>query len=140
MPVHVVEEASHLFAKGLSNNPERLAAAVTMGCGLLERESATAALDRALPPPGLRENAREGGVVGTLEGSRAIWAIRLLGSTDRPGQIVLKMPKLALGVTHIPEDSHVLGDHWRGCHKSQGYAMAYPFVLVRKSGVAHGCP
>ena len=53
VPVHIIEEASHVFAKRIINDHERLAAAVTMGGGLLEHKPDTAAIDLALPPWGL---------------------------------------------------------------------------------------
>jgi hypothetical protein len=66
MPIHVVEEAPHMFAEGIINDDKRLSALTAMGFGLLEHKPEAAAIDRVLAPGGLREKAGEVGVVGAI--------------------------------------------------------------------------
>jgi hypothetical protein len=59
VPVYRVKEAPHMLTERISNNYERLAAALAMGRGLSEHEADAATIDRVLPPGGLREQARQ---------------------------------------------------------------------------------
>ena len=90
---------------------ERLASATAMGFRLLEHEPDAAAIDRVLPPGGLRKKAGEIGFVGALQDAAGDIGQALIGQDDQPRQIVLEMPKLALVVKQVAEDRRVLGDH-----------------------------
>ena len=56
-----------MLAESIINDHERLGSATAMGLGLLEHEADAAAIDRVLPPGGLREKAREVRFVGAVE-------------------------------------------------------------------------
>src|SRR5688572_46624 len=86
--VHVVKEAAHMFAQGIIQDDERLAAPPAMGFGLLEHKSDSAAVDFVLTPGGLREKAGEVGSVGALQDAAGDIGHALVGQDNYPGQIV----------------------------------------------------
>ena len=52
---HIVKQAPHMFAPRLIDGDERLAPTPAMRFRLLEHDPDAAAIDRVLPPGGLRE-------------------------------------------------------------------------------------
>jgi hypothetical protein len=108
-----------MFAQRIIQDDGRLAAALAMGLGLLAHEPDAAAIDRVLPPGGLREKAGEVGVVGAIKNAAGDIGQALVGQHDQPRQIVLKMPKLALVLKRIAEERCVVGDHRRRRHDWQ---------------------
>jgi hypothetical protein len=90
-----------------------------MGFRLLEHVPDAAAIDRVLPPEGLRKKARDVRFVGTVEDAARDIGHALVGQDDEPGQIVLEMPNLAVVVKEIPEGRGVFGDHRSQGHKRQ---------------------
>ena len=119
VPVHVVKQTPHLFAQGIIHDHKRLAAALAMGFGLVEPEVDAAAIAFILAPGGLREEAREVGLVGALKDAAGDIGHAFVGQDDQPGQIVLEMPKLALVVKQVAEDRRMVGDHRRWCNNRQ---------------------
>jgi hypothetical protein len=96
MAVHMVKEASHVFTQCIINDDERVASSTAMGLGLLQHVPNPAAIDLLLAPRGLREKPGEISFVRAVEDAASHIGQALVGQHDQSGQIVLKMPKLAL--------------------------------------------
>jgi hypothetical protein len=134
--VHIVKEASHLFAQGIIQDHERLQAAPPMGCGLLEHEADAPSINGVLPPGSLRENAGEVGVVGTVEDAAGDIGHAVVGQDDQPRQIVLDRP-----------NCHWLSKRSRktaacavttGAGATIGHSITHPLVLIGLFGLAQG--
>jgi len=111
VPIHVVKETAYMLAQRIIDDDERLAAATAMGFRLVEHEADATVIDGVFPPGRFREKAGEIGFIGTVEDAAGHIGQALVGQDDEPGQIVLKMPKLALVVKHVAEDLRVFGHH-----------------------------
>jgi hypothetical protein len=105
-----------MLAQGILQNHERLAAATPIGLGLPEHEAVPTAIDRVLPPEGVRKQARDVCLVGTVEDSARDIGHAFVGQGDEAGQIVLEMPKLAPLLKQVAEDPCVIGNHRHRCH------------------------
>ena len=68
-----------------------------MGFRLLQHEPEPAAINRVLPPGGLRKKAGEIGFVGTVEDAAGDIGHALVGQDDQPGQIVLESAETGTG-------------------------------------------
>ena len=117
--VHVVKEVPHVFAQRIIDDDERVVSATAMGLGLLQHELDPAAIDLRLSPGRLGEKAGEIGFVRAVENAARHIGQTLVWQDNQSGQVVLKMPKLALVVEQVAEDSGVLGDHRSRRHKRQ---------------------
>ena len=82
-----------------------------MGCRLLEHAVEPTAIDRILPPGGVRKKARDICLVGAVQEAAGDMGHALMGQDDEPGQIMLEMSKLTLVVTQVAENGCVRGDH-----------------------------
>ena len=129
VPVHIVKEAPDMVAQSILQDEERLAAAMPMGGRLLEHEPQPAAIDRRLPPRGFCENAGQIGFIRTVQDAAGHMGHALIGQDAQPGQIVLKMSKLALVLKHVAEDP--AGSVTTGAGSIIGRSIAYPLILVK---------
>jgi hypothetical protein len=111
MVVDLVKEMPHVFAPGLIDRHERLASATAMGLCLLPPELQPATIDRVLPPRSLRKKAGKSGFVRTVEDAAGAMGQALVGQDDPSGQVVLKVPELALVLKQIAEDRRLVGDY-----------------------------
>jgi hypothetical protein len=111
MVVDLVKEMPHVFAQGLIDRHERLASATAMGLCRLPPELEPATIDRVLPPRSLRKTAGKSGFVRTVEDAAGAMGQALVGQDDPSGQVVLKVPELALVLKQIAEDRRLVGDY-----------------------------
>ena len=115
-----------------------------MGIGLLQHEPNPAAIDLLLAPGGLREKAGEVGFVRAVEDAATHIGQALVGQDDQSGQIVLKMPKLALVLKQIAKYHCVRSDDGsRGNNRQFHHTPPCPGLRIQRGprvawGSRHG--
>ena len=107
MARYMLKQVTHMLAQRVINRQNRFGLGLTHRLGLLEQIAYWARVDLVLGPGGFREEARQVGLIGTVEDAAGDVGHALIGKYHKASQIVLKMSKLLSVFKQIPEGNRV---------------------------------
>ena len=94
----MLKQVTHMLAQRVINRQNRFGLGLTHRLGLLEQIAYWARVDLVLEPGGFREEARQVGLIGTVEDAAGDVGHALIGKYHKASQIVLKMSKGSFSV------------------------------------------
>lgn len=116
MAINIVEEASHMLTQGIIKDQDPVSLWTTYLLSVLEEIDEPPVIDTVLEPRCFREEAGQVGFVSTLEHTAGDVRQAFVVQDDQPGQIILKVVKLAPILEEVPEDIGMSGHEGSGSH------------------------
>jgi hypothetical protein len=116
MAIDMVEETPHMLTQRIIKDQESVSLWTTYLLRLLEEIAEPPVIDAVLKPRCFREKAGQVGFVSTLKHTAGDVRQAFVVQDDQPGQIMLKMVKLAPVLEEVPEDICMSGHEGSGGH------------------------